>query len=52
MKPTPEKSWNTNSISSKEGLHSIESSIVVEARNFSLIRRMEALETKEPVPVN
>jgi len=46
--PTPEKYGNTNPISSKEGLHSIDA----EAKIFNLMRRMEALEIKEPVLVN
>ena len=50
--PTPEKYGNTNPISSKGGPHSIESSITAETKISSLMRRMEALKTKEPVPVN
>ena len=50
--PTNENSRNSNSISSKGGLHSIESFIAAEARIANLERRLEALETKEPVPVN
>jgi len=49
--PTPEKFRSTNPISSKGGLHSIESSIATEAKISSLMRRLEALETKEPVSV-
>ena len=45
------KSLGTSLVSSK-GLHSIESSITVEARIANLARRMKALETKEPVLVN
>ena len=41
-----------NSISSKGGLHSIESSIANEAKLANLARRLEALETKEPSPLN
>jgi len=48
--PTPEKFRNTNHISSKGGLHSIESFIPAEAKISS--RWMEALEIKEPVLVN
>ena len=50
--PTSEISKNSNSISSKGGLHSIESSIANEAKLANLARRLEALETKEPSPVN
>ena len=50
--PTPEKSRNTNLISSKGGLHYIESSIAAKARIANLARILELLETKEPVPVN
>ena len=49
---TSESSRNPNSISSKGGLHSIESSIDNEAKLANLARRLEALETKEPSPVN
>jgi len=47
-----EISRNPNSISSKGCLHSIESSIANEAKLANLARRLEALETKEPSPVN
>ena len=50
--PTSESSRNSNSISSKGGLHSIESSIATEARIENLARRLKVLETKEPSPVN
>jgi len=50
--PTSESSRNSNSISSKGGLPSIESSIANEARIASLARRLELLETKEPSLVN
>jgi len=50
--PTNENSRNSNSISLKRGIHSIESSISVEARIANLVRRLEALKTKEPSPVN
>ena len=39
-------------ISSKGDLHSIESSITNEAKLANLARRLEALKTKEPSPVN
>ena len=52
QEPTSETSRNPNSISSKGGLHSIESSIANEAKLANLVRRLEALETKEPSPVN
>jgi len=50
--PTNENSKNSNSISSNGGLHSIESSIAAKARIANLKRRLEVLETKEPIPVN
>ena len=50
--PISESSRNSNSISSKGGLYSIESSITNEAKLANLTRRLEALETKEPSPVN
>ena len=50
--PTNENSKNSSSNSSKGGLHSIESSIANEAKLANLARRLEALETKEPSPVN
>jgi len=50
--PTSESSRNSNSISSKGDLHSIESSIANEARIANLARRLEVLEAKEPSPVN
>ena len=46
--PTSETSRNPNSISSKEGLHSIELSIANEAKLANLARRLDALETKKP----
>ena len=50
--PISETSRNSNSISSKGGLHSIESSIANEAKLANLARRLEALKTKEPSSVN
>jgi len=50
--PTSENSRISNSISSKGGFHSIESSIVNEAKIANLVRRLEVLETKEPSPGN
>jgi len=50
--PTNENSRNSNSISSKGCLHSIESSIAAEAKIENLARRLKALATKEPVSVN
>ena len=50
--PTNENSWNSKSISSKGGLHSIESFITNEAKLANLARRLEALKTKKPSPVN
>ena len=52
MGTTNENSRNSNSISSKGGLHSIESSIGAEAKIANIARRLEVLETKEPSPVN
>jgi len=49
---TSESSRNSNSISSKRALHSIESSITNEARIANLARRLKALETKKPSPLN
>ena len=50
--PTSESTRNPNSISSKGGLHSIESSIANEAKLANLARRLKILKTKEPSPVN
>ena len=50
--PINKNSRNSNSISSKGGLYSIESSITAEARIANLVRRLKDLETKEPVSVN
>ena len=50
--PTPDKFKNSNPISSKGGLHSIETSIATEAKFATVMRRLDALETKEPVQVN
>jgi len=50
--PTPEKFKNTNPISSKGGLHSIESSIATEARISNLAKRLKLLKTKELILVN
>jgi len=50
--PTSENSRNSSSISSRGGLHSIESFIVNEAKLANLARRLKVLETKEPSPVN
>ena len=49
--PTSESSRNSNSISSKEGLHLIESFITNEAKLASLERRLDALKTKEQSPI-
>ena len=43
---------NSNSISSKGGLHSIESFKANEAKLANLARRLKVLETKEPSSVN
>ena len=50
--PTNENSKNSSSISSKGGLHSIESSITAEAKIANLARRVEVLKTKESSSVN
>jgi len=50
--PTRENSRNSISISSKGGLHSIESSIANGAKLANLVRRLKALETKKLSPVN
>ena len=47
--PASEKLRNSQFIASREGLLSLESSIAAEAKIATLMRRMEALETKEPV---
>jgi len=43
--PTTENSRNSSSISSKGGLHSIESFITVDARIVNLARRLKALQS-------
>ena len=50
--PTPDKFRNSNPISSKGSLHSIESSIPIDDKIACLIRWLEALETKELALVN
>ena len=50
--PTSESSRNSNSISSKGGLYSIESSIANEVKLANLARRLDVLEPNEPSPVN
>ena len=50
--PTNKFSRNSNSISSKGGLHSIESFIANETKLANLARRLEVLETKKSSPVN
>ena len=47
--PTSETSRNSNSISSKGGLHSIESFIANEVKLANLAGRLETLETKNQV---
>ena len=49
---TSEKPRNSQSIASKEGLLSLESSIAAEAKIATLMRRMEALKIKEPANIN
>ena len=50
--PTNENSRNSNPVSSKGGLYSIESSITAEVRIANLARRLKDLETKEPISGN
>ena len=50
--PASEKSKNSQPIASKGGLISLESSITTEAKIATLMRRIEALEIKEPANVN
>ena len=50
--PTSEKPRNSQFIASKGGLLSLESSIAAEVKIATLMRRIEALETKEPANVN
>ena len=50
--PASEKSRNSQSITSKGGPLAIESSIAVEATIATLMRRIEALEIKEPAKIN
>ena len=50
--PTPEKSRTNDPTSSKGGIHSIEANIANDAKLAAVMRRLEALETKEPVSVN
>ena len=47
-----EESKNSNSISSKSGLYSIEDSMATEAKLANIIRRLEAIELKDPISVN
>ena len=49
---TPEKFRTNDPSSSKENAHSIEANIATEAKLAIVIRRLEDLETKEPVYVN
>ena len=51
-KPASEKPKNSQSIASRGGLLSLESSITTKAKIATLMRRVEALETKEPANVN
>jgi len=52
LEPAFEKLRNSQFIASKGGLISLESFIVVEAKITTLMRKIEALETKEPAKVN
>jgi len=51
-KLTPDKSKNSNPISSKGGFHSIETSIATEAKFAGVMWSLDALETKKSVMVN
>ena len=50
--PSNEESRNPNSIPSKRGLHSIEDSIITEAKLDNVMQRLEAIELRNPVYVN
>jgi len=50
--PTPKKFRSNDPSFSKGGAHSIEANIATEAKLATVMRRLEALETKEPVSVN
>jgi len=50
--PTSEKPRNSQSIASKGGLLSLESSIAAESKIATMMRRIEALEIKEPANVS
>ena len=47
--PTPEKFKTNDPTSSKGGVHSIVANVATEAKLAAVMRRVEALETKEPV---
>ena len=49
---TPKKFRTNDPSSSQGGVHSIETNIATEAKLAAVMRRLEALETKEPVLVN
>jgi len=50
--PTPKKFRTNDPSSFNGGVHSIEANIATEAKLAAVMRRLEALETKEPVSVN
>ena len=50
--PSNEEFRNSNSISSKFGLHPMEDFLITEAKLANIIRRLEAIETKNPISVN
>jgi len=50
--PTPKKFRTNDPSSSKGGVHSIEANIATEAKLAAVMRRLDTLETKEPVSVN
>ena len=50
--PTPKKFRTNDPNSSKGGVHSIEAHIATEVKPTTVMRRLEALETKESVSVN
>ena len=52
MEPTPEKFRTNDPSFSKGDAHSIEANIATEVKLATVMWRLEALETKEPVSVN
>jgi len=50
--PTSEEFRTANPISSKSGLHYLETSIAYETKFDGITQRLEALKTKDPILVN